>query len=518
MATRPESSSQSSDMGGGSTYRQILRSSSIMSGAQALNYLVGMVRVKIIAVLLGPAGVGLIGLYSSALGLVGTVTSLGIGSSGVREVALSHGQDDPLAVARTVKVLRRACWATGLLGWALSVAAAVPLSQWAFGDTAHAGAIAVLGVTLLLGAIGGGQTALLQGVRRIGDLARIQVLAMLLNTVVAIGLYAWLREEGIVPVLVATAVVSLACSWWFARRVALHPVDLPWRQTWREARRLARLGFAFMWSGLLLAGLDIFTRSLITRANGLEAAGYYQAAWALSGMFASFVLAAMGTDFYPRLTAVINDRAAAVRAVNEQTEIGILLALPGLLATLAFGPWILELFYSRQFLPAADLMPWFILGVFGRVVSWPLGFIQLAKGASRVFMLTETTTIALWLGLVFVLVPRFGVVGASWAFALIYFFHPLAMLWVSRFLTGFHWSRRVIRLLFLSTGMVATTFILTFMTHGWIANVGGGLLTLVGSIISLNALARHFGRRHLLNRLTPAWFFRSESKSNKKYK
>jgi antigen flippase len=237
------------------TYGDILRASSIMGGAQALNYLVGMVRVKIIAVLLGPAGVGLIGLYSSALGLVGTVTSLGIASSGVREVALAHGQDDPQAVARTVTVLRRACWATGLLGWALSAALAVPLSRWAFGDTAHAAAIAVLGVTLLLGAISGGQTALLQGVRRIGDLARIQVVAMLLNTVVAIGLYTWLRAEGIVPVLVATAVVSLACSWWFARRVALQPVELPWRQTWRETRRLAKLGFAFMWSGLLLAGL-----------------------------------------------------------------------------------------------------------------------------------------------------------------------------------------------------------------------------------------------------------------------
>lgn len=482
------------------TYSDILRASSIMGGAQALNYLVGMVRVKIIAVLLGPAGVGLIGLYSSALGLVGTVTSLGIASSGVREVALAHGQDDPQAVARTVKVLRRACWATGLLGWALSAALAVPLSRWAFGDTAHAAAIAVLGVTLLLGAISGGQAALLQGVRRIGDLARIQVLAVLLNTVVAVGLYTWLREEGIVPVLVATAVVSLACSWWFARRVALHPVELPWRQTWRETRRLAKLGFAFMWSALLMAGLDIFTRSLITRSHGLEAAGYYQAAWALSGMFAAFVLSAMGTDFYPRLTAVIEDREAAVRAVNEQTEIGILLALPGLLATLAFGPWILELFYSKKFLPAAELMPWFILGVFGRVVSWPLGFIQLAKGASRVFMLTETSTIALWMVLVFLLVPPFGVVGTAYAFALVYAFYTLVMLGVSRHLTGFHWSRSVKKLLALSSLMVALSFGLTLMAQGWIAAAGGGILTLVGSIISLRGLGQHVGPGHRVKR------------------
>lgn len=490
------------------SYRDILRSSSIMGGAQGLNYLVGMVRVKIIAVLLGPAGVGLIGLYSSAVGLVGTVTSLGIASSGVREVALAHGQDDPQAVARTVKVLRRACWATGLLGWALSAAAAVPLSRWAFGDTTHAAAIAVLGVTLLLGSISGGQAALLQGVRRIGDLARIQVVAMLLNTVVAIGLYTWLREEGIVPVLLATAVVSLACSWWFARRVALYSVELPWRQAWCETRRLAKLGFAFMWSGLLLAGLGMFTIGLITRSHGLEAAGYYQAAWSLSGMFAAFVLSAMGTDFYPRLTAVIEDRMASGRAVNEQTEVGILLALPGLLATLAFGPWILELFYSKNFLPAAELMPWFILGVFGRVVSWPLGFIQLAKGASRVFVLTETTTMALWLVLVLVLVPPFGVVGTAYAFALVYVFYTLVMLGFSRNLIGFHWSHTVKQLLVLSSVMVALSFGLTFMAHGWIADVGGGLLTLVGSIVSLRGLGQRVGRTNRISRVLPAWLIK----------
>jgi antigen flippase len=482
------------------TYGDILRASSIMGGAQALNYLVGMVRVKIIAVLLGPAGVGLIGLYSSAVGLVGTVTSLGIASSGVREVALAHGQDDPQAVARTVTVLRRACWATGLLGWALSAALAVPLSRWAFGDTAHAAAMAVLGVTLLLGAISGGQAALLQGVRRIGDLARIQVVAMLLNTVVAIGLYTWLRAEGIVPVLVATAVVSLACSWWFARRVVLHPVHLPWQQTWRETRRLAKLGFAFMWSGLLLAGLDMFTRSLITRSHGLEAAGYYQAAWALSGMFAAFVLSAMGTDFYPRLTAVIEDREAAVRAVNEQTEIGILLALPGLLATLAFGPWILEMFYSRKFLPAAEFMPYLLLGVFGRVVSLPLGFIQLAKGSTRFFMATETIFISLWLGLLVVLVPAVGVVGAAYAFAFIYLCYTLGMLWVGRILIRFRWSRSVLHLLMVATVMLVLSFSLTLISHGWIATAGGSFLTLAGGIISARALAKHLGHFHWLSR------------------
>lgn len=471
-----------------------------MGGAQGLNYVVGMLRVKIVAVLLGPSGVGLVGLYQSTLGLLGTVSGLGIGSSGVREVAQAEGRQDPALVARTVLVLRRVCWATGLLGWALAAAFALPLGRWAFGDADHAMAIAVLGVTLLFGAINGGQTALLQGVRRIGDLARIQIAAMLVNTAATIALYAWLRERGIVPVLVATAAISLGSSWWFARRVILQPVALPWKDTWRDARRFAGLGLAFMWSGMLTAGLDMATRAFITRTHGLEAAGHYQAAWALSGMFAGFVLSAMGTDFYPRLTAVIVDRAAAARTVNEQTEIGILLALPGLLGTLAFAPWMLELFYSEKFRPAAALLPWFVLGVFGRVVSWPLGYIQVAMGASRWFAATETVFLALCLGLVFGLVRTVGVVGTAYAFALSYFFYTLGMLWVAHALIDFRWSRAVQRLLGLTVVLVALGFGLTLVTHGWPAIAGGTALTSIAAFCSFRGLLSRLGPGHRISK------------------
>ena len=54
----------------GNSYRQIFRASSIISGAQALNYLIGLARIKVVALLIGPAGVGLFGVYTSALAFV----------------------------------------------------------------------------------------------------------------------------------------------------------------------------------------------------------------------------------------------------------------------------------------------------------------------------------------------------------------------------------------------------------------------------------------------------------------
>ena len=325
------------------TYGQILRSSSIVGGSQAANYLIGFARVKLVAMLLGPTGVGLVGLYTSAIGFVGTVSGLGVGSSAVREIVRAYGQGDPQEAARTVIILRRVCWATGFFGWLLAVVFREPISLAMGGASEHAGAIAVLGATLLLSAVSGGQLALLQGLRRIGDLARANVTGAALGSIVTVAIYSVLGKAGIVPALVAAAFVTLASSFWYARRVPVSPLSVSLRETWSGARRLLGLGLAFMWSAVLVAGLDLLIRAIIAHKFGIEGAGIYQAAWALSGMFANFVLSAMGADFYPRLTATIHDRPQAARAVNEQTEIGVLLALPGLLAALTLAPLAIKL-------------------------------------------------------------------------------------------------------------------------------------------------------------------------------
>lgn len=478
------------------SYGQILESSSIIGGAQAINYLISLVRIKIVAVLLGPTGVGLIGLYQSLTSLLSTVSGLGINSSGVREVANAHGHNDPAAYARTVKTLLRACWVTGLAGWAVTALLAEQISHWVFGSIEHELEIALLGSTLLLTSVSGGYMALIQGMRRIGDLARMNVTAMLINTVVAIGGYAWLGISGIIPVLLANAAVTLLVSWYYSRRIDTPPVDLSWSETLSGGKALAYLGVAFMWGGLLTMGVDLVARSMITREYGIDAAGYYQAAWALSGIFAGFVLGAMSADYYPRLTSVIENRLEAAHLINEQIEVGTLLALPGLLATLAFSPFVIRLLYTGDFIVAATLLPWFMLGVFGRVVSWPCGFVQLALGKAHWFFATQTIFAALHLALLLWFVPAFGIVGAAYAFAILYFVHAPIIALVARYLIGFRWSAAARRLLAVAALVVAAAVASSLALSGWTSLAIGAGITIIGTIISLRGLSERLGPKH----------------------
>lgn len=489
-------------MSEGSSYRQILRSSSIMGGAQAVTYLVGLLRVKAVAVLLGPAGVGIVGLYTSVMSTASEISGLGLQRSAVRSIAIAEGQGDAAAVARAIRMLRRLCWLTGVLGWLGCAALALPLSRLMFQSSEHAWALALLGATVLLGAINGGQVTLLRGLRRIGDIARVQIASALINSVAIIALYAWLRERGIVPVLLVSAVISLVTSWHFVRRVQVDDVTMSWRQAVDEARPMVSLGIALMLSSALATVLEFYTRTLLSRNDGLEAVGIYQAAWSLSGMFAGFVLKAMGTDFLPRLAAIIEDRGAAAREINQQTEVGILLSLPGLLGTLVFAKWVVWLLYSAKFAAAADVLVWMTLGVFGRVVSWPLGYIQVAMNAKRWYMATEVFFIAFQAVLVAWWVPQYGAAGAAYAFFACFVAYFFAMVLVARHLLGFRHSRDAVRLIALSTLLLAAAMLAGLWLDELPALALGALLTSASGLWCLRELAHRVGHEHRLIRLT----------------
>ncbi|MDS4031678.1 MAG: O-antigen translocase [Candidatus Contendobacter sp.] len=479
-----------------SSYTQILKSSSLIGGAQGINLLLGMVRVKFAAVLIGPVGVGLAGNYQAIQGVVGTIAGLGIQASGVREVAEAVGTGDQQAMGRAILTLRRMCWLTGLLGMLAMVALSPLLSQWTFGSNDHAVEIALLGIIILLGNLSGGQMALIQGMRRIGDLARLQVISAVAGTVIAIGCYTGFGLRGIVPALLLMAVVQLAASWYFARRVPAPTVAMSWWESFRTAGGLVRLGLVFMWNGLIGSLVAYLTVTLITQQISLEAVGIYSAAFALSGMFVGFVLNAMGADYYPRLTAVASDQAAVNRLVNEQTEIGLLLAVPGLLATLALAPWIIRIFYTGAFLPAADLLQWFILGCLGRVVSWPLGFVMLALGKGQWFFVTETLFNAVHLALIAVGLVAVGIEGVALAFFILYLGYTAAVYGVGRHLTGFRWSLASQKLLLVLLPIIAVAFIAARLLPLWPATGFGIVATGVASVLCLRGLVQRIGPDH----------------------
>ncbi len=479
------------------SYGQILNSSLLIGGSSLVTIVAAILRTKVVAVFLGPAGLGLMGLLSSIATMVGTLTAVGIGTSGVREIAEAASTGDTRRVAHTVTAVRQVVLRLGILGAILVAACSVPLSRMTFGTAEHAGEIALLSLVVAAGAVTEGHLAVLQGFRRMQDLARVAVLGAIVSLTLTFPILYFWQQDAVVALLLATSGAALASAWWYARRIAPALVSMTWRETLREAQPFMHLGLAAMCSALLVAAIAYVIRVVIARDLGFAAAGMYQSATTLSGVYCGFILSAMAADFLPRLSSVASDDDACNRLVNEQAEVGLLLAFPGICATLVFSPFIIELLYSGQFGPADEVLRWQVLGVFLRVASWPMGYLLLARRRATLYFWTELSYNLVHVALLWIGIRLWGLPGTGVAFFGLYVYYSVLMYFVARRLAGFAWSIPNTRLALIAIPTVAFVFAAPAVLPSPWHFIAAGAATAAASVYSFRTLLSLSGHQHL---------------------
>ena len=463
------------------SYREILKSSSIIGGASVINILVGLLRTKVLAVLLGPAGVGLAGLLNSMAATASSVAGMGLANVGTRQIAEAVGEDNQTAIAAARRALFWGTLILSVLGGLLFLLLREPLAQWLFGNTNNAGLVGWMAIAVVLSVASGSQTALLNGLRRIPDLARISVYSALLSTAMGVSAIWAFGQAGLVLFVLSTPIASFMFGHWYVAKTGkLSGQATPVSVLITQWRVMAALGFAFMLSGLVGNAGQLLVRTIVQNELGLDALGHFQAAWMISMTYIGFVLTAMGTDYYPRLTAVIKDHQAVNRLVNEQTEVVLILAGPIFLAMIGLAPWVISLLYSAQFSEATIILQWQVLGDIIKVVSWPLGFIVLAAGAGKTYLLMESFAIGVYIVAVYLLIPSFGLEAAGISFVFMYAIYIIIVYVLAKLRTGFSWEAKIIKQFFL----VFAAAVIIMLANKW-SVIGSA----IGSVLFSSAFA-----------------------------
>jgi PST family polysaccharide transporter len=470
-----------------SSYRQILKSTSIIGGASVINILIGLLRIKVVAVVLGPSGVGLVALLQQVMTTASTIAGMGMSSAGTRQIAEAVGREDQVNIAAARRALLWATMLLSLVGAVFLWLFRVPLSSLILNDVNKADLVGWLAVGVALSVAAGSQTALLNGLRRIGDLAMITVLSALVATLVAVPAMLVWGEKSIIVLVLATPITSFIFGHLYVARLPRdHATPLTIVDLTPQWSALVKLGMALMLASLVTVGGQLIVSTMVNKELGAESLGYFSASWTISVTYISFVLGAMGTDYYPRLTAAIHDKAAANKLVNEQTEVALLLAGPVLIAMMGLAPWIIELLYAQAFAPAAEILRWQIMGNILKIISWPLGFILLASAAGKTFILTESIGIGVFVLGVALGLPVFGVTATGMAFIALYLIYLPLVWWLGGRLIGFRWSRAVI----FQAMLVISTALLVACIANWSELAAVVVSLAVTMILSALALIR----------------------------
>jgi len=131
------------------SYRQIMKATSVFGGVQVFQILISIIRSKFVAVLLGPTGMGVVGLLTTTTGLVNGLTNFGLGTIAVKSISEATNTGDEKRISTVVTVLRRMVWISGLLGALVTLVFSPWLSEFTFGNREYTLPFIWISVTLL---------------------------------------------------------------------------------------------------------------------------------------------------------------------------------------------------------------------------------------------------------------------------------------------------------------------------------------------------------------------------------
>ena len=469
------------------SYSHVLKYTGVFGGVQGLNVLIGLVRNKFVAMLLGPGGMGLVSLFNTTVQLISQATNLGIAMSAVRHISECYDAGDTEHTAHYVKVVRGWCLLTALLGMLVCVVLGPFFSNATFAWGNHTLHFVLLAPAIGMLAITGGETAILKGVRKLGALALVQIVAALASLVIAIPIYYMFGQAGIVPVIVLMAFATMSATLWFSWRIL--PLQLRGtRGILGEGMEMVRLGVAFTLAGIVGSGAEMFVRSYLNVVGNLEVLGLYNAGYMLTITYAGMVFSAMDTDYYPRLSAVNHDVVATNLTVNRQMEVSLLIVAPMLTALIALLPILIPYLFTSEFVPVVPMAQVAALAMFFKVLTLPVAYITLARGYSMSYLLLETTYYVVLFGCVVFGFRQWGIYGTGVALVAAHVFDFLMIYGYAYWKYSYRCTSAVFHYALVQTAIGLMAYAVSCLTDGWLYWLSEAALTVVSTAYSVYLL------------------------------
>lgn len=407
----------------GNISRMAMKAMGLFGGVQVMGILCSIIRTKLVAMWIGPVGIGLFGLFNNALEMISTGTNLGIRSSSVRDISQALASDRGL-VARMVTVVRRWSLWLGLAGALLTLSLAPLLSQITFGDSAHIWGFVALSIAVLLQALTNGEYAILQGTARLKRLASVTLWGTIVGLAISIPMFYLLRERSILPSIIAYAAALAAFAWLFRNR-DYPSVKVNSRETFDMGKGFVRLGI-YMTLGNFATILASYAFNAWLNVNaGTETVGYYQAGYTLINKYTGLILTALGMEYYPRLAKVAESRMRLRAFVSQEINVAIAVMAPVVALFILLREVVVWLLYTPEFNVILTFISWGMIGTVLRTLSWCLAFTILAKGDGKTYLWTEVASAVINLALNIVFYRWWGLTGLGIAFLVSYLLYTI---------------------------------------------------------------------------------------------
>ena len=363
------------------SYRNIFKATLTLSSAQVVEAFVSLIRAKFIAVWLGPAGIAVNSILLTTLNTMSQLASLGLPQSAVRDISQANSQHDSDKLNRVVSVVFTAFLVLAVAALAVCMLASPLLSKMSFGGSSdYTVDFCIVAVGLAFMLLANINIAMLQGCQKLRYLAKTSIFSACISICICLPLYYWLGIRGVACSITIGYILTFLFSMYYKYKSSLRQIWLPASVVMRDVTPMLKLGVVIMIASLLINLFTYVTNSIICTFGSLEDVGYYQAAYSVTMRNFAILTSVMAADFFPRLSALINDRHNLNKSVVEQNELLLLCVSSVALLLIVFAPLIITVLFDDSFSAISVMIRLFAYSFVFRCIWATLSFIPLAYG------------------------------------------------------------------------------------------------------------------------------------------
>jgi O-antigen/teichoic acid export membrane protein len=466
------------------SYSEILKATSIFGGVQIFNIIIQILRSKFIAIILGPTGMGVIGLFMSAIGVISGLTGFGLGTSAAKIQIISA-------------IVKKLMLFTGVLGLIITIFFSPVLSHFTFNNNQYTISFILLSITLLFIQLNSSNLVLLQGFRKIKELAKANMYGSFFSLIITIPLYFFFKINGIVPGIIFSTIIVFLFSKFYVKKLKIKKVEVSNKIVFKEGSNILKMGFLINLSGLLTVGASYLVRIYVSNKGGLEQVGLYNAGFAIINTYFGLILTAMSTDYYPRLASISDNIFESNKLINQQAEIAILIISPILLIFIIFIKPIIYLLYSSQFFAAYNMIIWASIGMFFKTATWAIGFLLLAKNSNKIYFFSELFSNIILLVLNILGYKYLGLKGLGISFLISYLISLVQVFLIIKKYFSFSFELEFLKIFTINLILSSLCLLILFFTTNIIAYFLGLLLITISIVYSIFQLNKRVNIRTL---------------------
>ena len=479
----------------------ILKYTGVFGLVQVLNMLMNIIRNKVAAVFLGPSGMGMLDMYNKATNLLSESTNFGISISGVKHVSEVSSLENHERTLHYVTTLRTYSVLVGLVGMIACICC-----HWILSDSYKTVNFLLISPIILMMAVTGGEIAVLKGTKRLMSLTRVSVLIAFIVLAVLAPFFYLMRSEGIPWALLLSQLLVMLTTLHYSTKNLPYRLALFSKEYMREGLPMLRLGIGLIVAGLFGKGSELFVNYFIEQSNGLGDVGLYNRGYTMAVVYASIIFSAMDADYYPRLSSTGGNISQQNDMVNRQIEVCVLLISPFLIFFAVGMPLIVPILFSNLFVDCISMSIGAMLFMYFRALCLPVSYLALARGDSKMYMLTELVYDILIAAVVPFAYARWGLAATGFTISACGLIDLIMIYGLYRWRYHFRFDFKHLWIYIIHGLLLCGAIAIAFQLHGWFRWILGGLLGLLSLALSIRILSKEtqfieklknkFRRRH----------------------